>query len=269
MTNGPPSCARVSRTPLCGSASFDVICVNVRVQRGSRGRRSTEETRRDDLARGACGACGDERPGLVDDDRRWTEAVLVLVAKEEREISKNSKFHYENKKRKRTDKNRKMDENQQQGPIFRSLNSQHESFVKFINTTPHTITLYWMDYQGQAISYGDLSPGDYREINTFHTHPWIFVNKETGVRYLVNQRDVFFPAPWFLEYRGVRWDELPQRIERTNVYIVLPMFTLQQLSLRVIKTCLTYDSQAFLLDIPRSLQLELFTMLPRKTCHRD
>lgn len=106
------------------------------------------------------------------------------MAKEEREISKNSKFHYENKKRKRTDKNRKMDENQQQGPIFRSLNSQHESFVKFINTTPHTITLYWMDYQGQAISYGDLSPGDYREINTFHTHPWIFVNKETGVRYV-------------------------------------------------------------------------------------
>ncbi|XP_024870804.1 von Hippel-Lindau disease tumor suppressor isoform X1 [Temnothorax curvispinosus] len=162
-----------------------------------------------------------------------------------------------------------MDENQQRGPIFRSLNSQHESFVRFINTTPHAITLYWMDYQGQAISYGDLSPGDYREINTFHTHPWIFVNKETGVRakrnrYLVDQRDVFFPAPWFLKYRGVRRSELPQRIERTNVYIVLPMFTLQQVSLRVIKNCLTYDSQAFLLDIPRSLQLELFTMLPRK-----
>jgi len=83
-------------------------------------------------------------------------------------------------------------------------------------------------------------------------------------RYLVDQRDVFFPAPWFLKYRGVRRSELPQRIERTNVYIVLPMFTLQELSLRVIKNCLTCDSQAFLLDIPRSLQLELFTMLPRK-----
>ncbi|XP_011881498.1 PREDICTED: von Hippel-Lindau disease tumor suppressor [Vollenhovia emeryi] len=157
-----------------------------------------------------------------------------------------------------------MDENQQRGPIFRSLNSQHESFVRFINTTPHIITLYWMDYQGQAISYGDLSPGDYREINTFHTHPWIFVNKETGVRYLVEQREVFLPAPWFLKYRGVRPSELPQRIERTNVYIVLPMFTLQQMSLRVIKNCLTNDSQAFLLDIPRTLQEELFTMLPKK-----
>ncbi|XP_018398587.1 PREDICTED: von Hippel-Lindau disease tumor suppressor-like isoform X1 [Cyphomyrmex costatus] len=162
-----------------------------------------------------------------------------------------------------------MDENQQQGPIFRSLNSEHESFVRFINTTPHTITLYWMDYDGQAIDYGDLSAGDYREINTFYTHPWIFVNKETGDRakrnrYLAEQRDVFFPAPWFLQYRGVTQDKLPQRIERTNVHIVLPMFTLQQLSMRVIKNCLTYDSQAFRLDIPRTLQLELATMLPRK-----
>lgn len=186
---------------------------------------------------------------------------------ERREISRDSKFHYKNKKRKRTNKNRKMDENQQRGPIFRSLNSQHESFVRFINTTPHIVTLYWMDYQGQAINYGDLSPGDYREINTFHTHPWIFVNKDTGVRYLVDKGDVFFPAPWFLKYimsRGVMPNELPQRIERTNVYIVLPMFTLQQLSLRVIKNCIMYDSDSFLLDIPRSLQLELFAMLPRK-----
>ncbi|XP_050466904.1 von Hippel-Lindau tumor suppressor homolog [Cataglyphis hispanica] len=157
-----------------------------------------------------------------------------------------------------------MGENQQQGPIFRSLNSQHESFVRFINTTPHCVTLYWIDYEGQAINYGDLSPGDYREINTFHTHPWIFVNKETGVRYLVQQHDVFFPEPWFVKYRGVRRSELPQRIERTDVHIVLPILTLQQLSLGVIKKCLTCDSQAFILDIPRSLQLELFKMLPRK-----
>ncbi|XP_025989396.1 von Hippel-Lindau tumor suppressor homolog [Solenopsis invicta] len=161
-----------------------------------------------------------------------------------------------------------MDENRQRElRILKSLSSQHESFVKFINTTPHTVTLYWMDYQGQAINYGDLSSGDFREINTFQTHPWIFVNKVTGVRYLVNQCDVFFPAPWFRAYRGINPDafhELPQRIERTNVYIVLPMFTLQQLSMRVIKNCLTYDSQAFLLDIPRSLQYEISTMLPRK-----
>ncbi|KAL6256037.1 von Hippel-Lindau disease tumor suppressor-like [Pogonomyrmex barbatus] len=159
-----------------------------------------------------------------------------------------------------------MDENQQRGPILRSLNSQHESFVRFINTTPHVITLYWMDYQGQAVNYGDLAAGGSREMNTFHTHPWIFINKETGVRYMVDQRDVYFPAPWFLKYED-RPRDLPRRIERTNVYIRLPMFTLQELSLRVIKNCLTYDSHAFLLDIPRSLQIELYSMLPRKPRH--
>lgn len=84
-------------------------------------------------------------------------------------------------------------------------------------------------------------------------------------RYLVKQRDVFFPEPWFVKYIGVRPSELPRRIERTDVYIVLPILTLRQLSLGIIKKCLTYDSQAFLLDIPQTLQLELFKMLPRKS----
>lgn len=60
---------RVCRDFVVESASFDVICVNVRVQRGSRGRRSTEVTQRDDLVLRVCGVCGDERSGAVDDRR--------------------------------------------------------------------------------------------------------------------------------------------------------------------------------------------------------
>jgi len=84
-------------------------------------------------------------------------------------------------------------------------------------------------------------------------------------RYLVNKRDVFFPEPWFITYLNRPRNEIPQRIERTNVYVVLPLFTLQELSMRVIKKCLAYDSQAFLLDIPRCLQIKLFTAKPKKT----
>lgn len=147
-----------------------------------------------------------------------------------------------------------MGENQQRGeqqqqPILRSINNIHRSFVQFINKTPCNVTLYWIDYQGQAVSYGDLSPGDYVDINTFVTHPWIFVDKETRDRYTVNQRDVFFP-------------ELPQRCERASVHITLPVYTLRELSLRAIKKCLSHGREAFLLDIPRSLQRELATMLP-------
>lgn len=75
-----------------------------------------------------------------------------------------------------------MDERQHP---FRSLNSQLESFVRFINRTPHCITLYWIDYGGKPVDYGDLSPGESKEINTFVTHPWIFVNRETWDRYVL------------------------------------------------------------------------------------
>lgn len=72
---------------------------------------------------------------------------------------------------------------QQQQPLLRSINNEHKSFVKFINKTLHNVILYWIDYQGQAVSYGVLSPGDCRLIDTFDTHPWIFVDQETRDRW--------------------------------------------------------------------------------------
>ncbi|KOC60920.1 hypothetical protein WH47_05698 [Habropoda laboriosa] len=225
---------------------------------------------------------------------------------------------------------------EQQPPELRSINNVERSFVKFINKTLHNVILYWIDYQGQAVSYGVLSPDDSLDINTFVTHPWIFVDQESrdscevvaddrilfganivcehalneervevwdqagslpgGIvfdslevteearvkndiaesrmdvervyfRYTVNQQNVFFPEPWFAKYRRLRNQnpprELPQRPERTNVYITLPVYTLRELSLRAIKRRLTHDRQAFQLDIPRSLQYELATMLSR------
>lgn len=145
-----------------------------------------------------------------------------------------------------------MGENQeeQQEPILRSINNDHRVFVKFINKTPHNVNLYWIDYQGQAVTYGALVPNDYVDINTFVTHPWIFVDTETMDRYTVNQKDVFFP-------------ELMQRPDRVRIYITLPLYTLRELSLRAIRKCLKNDLQAFQLDIPRSLQYELALMLPR------
>uniref|UniRef100_UPI00383BD0EA von Hippel-Lindau n=1 Tax=Apis mellifera TaxID=7460 RepID=UPI00383BD0EA len=152
---------------------------------------------------------------------------------------------------------------ERQQPLLRSINNVHRSFVKFVNRTLHNVVLYWIDYQGQAVSYGALSPGDCLDIDTFVTHPWIFVDQETRDRYTVNQKDVFFPEPWFARYRDLQRSELPQRHERTSVYITLPVYTLRELSLRAIKRRLTHDRQAFQLDIPRSLQYELATMLPR------
>ncbi|XP_033347245.1 von Hippel-Lindau disease tumor suppressor [Bombus vosnesenskii] len=157
---------------------------------------------------------------------------------------------------------------EQQQPLLRSINNVYVSLVRFINKTMHNVILYWIDYQGRAISYGVLSPGDCLDIDTFVTHPWIFVDQETRDRYTVNQKEVFFPEPSPLllvrqECRNpIRVALHPhRRRERTDVFITLPIYTLRELCLRAIRRLLTHDEQAFQLDIPRSLQYELAIML--------
>ncbi|XP_015115669.1 von Hippel-Lindau tumor suppressor homolog [Diachasma alloeum] len=148
--------------------------------------------------------------------------------------------------------------------ILRSINNRHSSFVRFINTTTHDVEVLWIDYEGLAVRYGILNPGDRLDINTFATHPWIFVEEDTRDRFVVDGKDVFLPQPWFARYLDMPRHELPQMIERTQVNITLPIYTLRDLSLRVIKRRLRHDYHAFLLEIPQSLQYELASMLPRK-----
>ncbi|XP_003493531.1 von Hippel-Lindau disease tumor suppressor [Bombus impatiens] len=157
---------------------------------------------------------------------------------------------------------------EQQQPLLRSINNVYVSLVRFINKTMHNVVLYWIDYQGRAVSYGVLSPGDCLDIDTFVTHPWIFVDQETRDRYTVNQKEVFFPepSPLLLVRQERRYPirvalHPRRRRERTDVFITLPVYTLRELCLRAIRRRLTHDEQAFQLDIPRSLQYELAIML--------
>ncbi|XP_043673774.1 von Hippel-Lindau disease tumor suppressor [Vespula pensylvanica] len=154
-------------------------------------------------------------------------------------------------------------------PFLRSLDNNQISFVRFTNCTTRNVALYWIDYQGQAINYGTLYPGSYVDIDTFVTHPWIFVDDETKERFLVNQRDVFFPEPWLEKYLNSRMQYVPHKIDRTIAKIMIPMYTLLELSLRAIKNSLKYKEQVYKLDIPRSLQYELATRLPSKNNNQE
>lgn len=142
--------------------------------------------------------------------------------------------------------------------FLRSINNVHSSFVRFINTTSRNVGVYWIDYNGQAVQYKVVPHRDYLDVNTFETHPWIFIDEETRDRFRVNARDVFYPR------RSMRREDVPARIVRTFVRITLPMYTLRDLALRAIKKLLRFDHHAFLLEIPRSLQIELAAMSPRK-----
>ncbi|CAL7952191.1 unnamed protein product [Xylocopa violacea] len=135
--------------------------------------------------------------------------------------------------------------------VLRSLDNVNRVFVKFVNRTLHDVVLYWIDYQGRAVNYGTLRYNESLDIDTFVTHPWIFVDRDTHDRYVVDNEDVFFPKPMSRCARARRY-----------VCITLPMFTLRRLSLRAIRQRLTHKRQALQLDIPRCLQQELASMLP-------
>ena len=109
---------------------------------------------------------------------------------------------------------------------------------------------------------------DNRPINSNFTS-----NQQTSshFRFTGNGQEVYFPQPWFANYRGRSRSELPagMRIQRTNVLIGLPMYSLRDLCLRTIKRILRNDRQALNLEIPASLRQELYHMHPRKPDLQD
>ncbi|XP_014213975.1 von Hippel-Lindau tumor suppressor homolog [Copidosoma floridanum] len=156
---------------------------------------------------------------------------------------------------------------QQRQQELRSIHNRDSSFVKFFNTSPHDVEIYWIDYNGKPVFYQTLGHQDYIDINTFVTHPWIFVEKETKDRYLANGSSVYFPRSWRENYRGrpLNVSELPARVERVVVRISLPMHTLRDICLRAIKRRIKDDRSVYDLELPRTLQFELYYLRPRKT----
>jgi von Hippel-Lindau disease tumor suppressor protein len=59
---------------------------------------------------------------------------------------------------------------------LRSSSYGHKTVVQFINREPAAIRLYWIDYQGTRELYGNLSPGESVEFDTYVTHPWLVAN---------------------------------------------------------------------------------------------
>ncbi|CAB0033212.1 unnamed protein product [Trichogramma brassicae] len=182
-------------------------------------------------------------------------------------------------------------------PALRSIHNHHSSFVRFVNRSSFSVSIYWIDYQGELVRYRTLPSRDHIDINTFVTHPWIFVNEQTQDRSvptrsiffkifflprvkiatIINQRiipisprllgagqRIYYPEAWFVKYQGRDRSELPNRINRTVVPITMPMLSLRGWALRTIKLLLERDEHAYSLDLPKILQEELYNQAPRK-----
>lgn len=92
-------------------------------------------------------------------------------------------------------------------------------------------------------------------MTTFQTHPWIFLDKFTGERMVVNHEEVYWPKPWYLKI-----DPKQRTIKRALVKIHFPMRSLKVNALWNIVRRLKSSAAIDELIVPVVLQKELRTL---------
>jgi von Hippel-Lindau disease tumor supressor len=147
---------------------------------------------------------------------------------------------------------------------LRSENSLHQSFVSFINNSNRNVDVMWINFEGLLVKYKTLPPGTFFDVNTYATHPWVFLDSETQDKLVVKSKEVFLPEPWNVQYQHLGREELPLMPERIPVYITIPVYPLRQRSLQIVRNNLSQPDDAFKLELPSSLQREVAAMV--KNC---
>jgi hypothetical protein len=63
-----------------------------------------------------------------------------------------------------------------QESALRSTSFDTKTLITFRNETSRTIKVYWIDYDGDRISYGTLKPHESKSQQTFLTHPFVLTD---------------------------------------------------------------------------------------------
>ncbi|XP_033645015.1 von Hippel-Lindau disease tumor suppressor-like [Asterias rubens] len=124
----------------------------------------------------------------------------------------------------------------------------------FRNRTPRLINLLWLDFQGRQVTHtrNGLKSRHKMAMNTFEGHPWIFRDHITGDKLVCytdaesQKREVFFPIPFSEDYP-----------HNTQVNIILPVYTLKERALQVVRSYIRSKDDCAKLQIPTTLQCEL------------
>lgn len=103
-------------------------------------------------------------------------------------------------------------------------------------------------------------------INTFQTHPWIFMDKFTGERMVVENEEVYWPKPWYLK---IEMDPRQRMIRRTPVRIQFPLRTLKTNAMWTVVRHLQSGDVIKDLRIPVSLRREVETLFKRHKRYCD
>lgn len=101
------------------------------------------------------------------------------------------------------------------------------------------------------------------KVNTFCTHPWIFVCPTTGERLQVNSKDVFYPEAWF-KFINKAEDGLVT-VGRQEAIIQLPLKSLRDICLWQLLLLVQSKDDIYALEIPKSLKADLLNVCRQST----
>lgn len=80
-----------------------------------------------------------------------------------------------------------------EGRAVVSKQSHVSVIVNFKNCTNEAVDALWLNYEGQKVPYAVIPPSGSWTVQTFLTHPWMFVRHETDERRLVGECEILFP----------------------------------------------------------------------------
>lgn len=143
---------------------------------------------------------------------------------------------------------------------LRSRSSTEPAFARFVNKTHRWIDVIWINYIGGMEKYGTLSPNQFLDVNTYKSHPWIFVDRFSGERMMAESKTVYYAQSFndfCLMYPDIAADLRDIRAVRRQVFIHLPLFTLCETSSHVVLNSLRNISDIELLELPFNLRNDL------------
>ncbi|CAH1985634.1 unnamed protein product [Acanthoscelides obtectus] len=149
----------------------------------------------------------------------------------------------------------------------RSISSTERAYVRFENKTGKPVELIWLDFNGIYVKYKTLTDGEYYDVNTFKTHPWIALDAETKVRMHIGQSPVYFPKTTRDYYKERYPDkEIPRDFEtRRRAYITLPVHRLKYAALLAVGKLMKDGREVEKLGLPK----ELTDPLKKYVVHRN
>lgn len=138
--------------------------------------------------------------------------------------------------------------------IVKSINCETQSMIRLNNRSYCKAEVYWIDYEGKLKFYKSLEHGQFLDLNTFTTHPWIFKDTLFGERLMARNKTVLRGSKVRMLWNSRLQVKIPWR---DQVDIVMPMRSLRSLSMMKIVQQLNEERFVSDLGLPPTLSEEL------------